>query len=55
MARLSSTLLDIRKLFKCDIKELNRSLELEDDLIKERLKSEEFRRTFTANSENPII
>ena len=42
MARLSSTLPDIRKLFKCDIKELHRSLELEDDFIKERLKSEEF-------------
>jgi len=50
--QLSPTLLDIRKLFKCDIMELQRSLELEDDLIKERLKSEEFRRTFTANREN---
>jgi 2-(1,2-epoxy-1,2-dihydrophenyl)acetyl-CoA isomerase len=51
---LSSNLLGIRKLFKCDIKELNRSLELEDNLIKERLKSEEFKRTFTAKRENPI-
>ncbi len=51
-ALLSSTLLDIRKLFKCDIEELQRSLELEDNLIKDRLKSEEFRRTFAANSEN---
>ena len=49
---LSSTLLNIRKLFKCDIKELKRSLELEDDLIRERLKSEELRRKFTANREN---
>lgn len=48
-AHLSSTLLGIRKLFKCDIKELMRSLELEDYLIKERFKSEEFRRMFTAN------
>lgn len=52
-AHLSSTLLDIRKLFKCDIKELKRSLELEDDLIKERLKSEELRRWFTSNPESP--
>ena len=51
-ARLSPTLLDLRKLFKCDIKELERSLELEDVLIKERLRSEEFRRTFTAKREN---
>ena len=51
-ALLSSTLLDIRKLFKCDIKELQRSLELEDNLIKKRLKSEEFLRTFAANREN---
>jgi 2-(1,2-epoxy-1,2-dihydrophenyl)acetyl-CoA isomerase len=49
---LSSTLLDIRKLFKCDIKELQRSLELEDSLIKERLRSEEFLRTFSVNHEN---
>jgi enoyl-CoA hydratase/carnithine racemase len=53
-AHLSSTLLDLRKLFKCDIKELQRSLELEDDLIKERLKSEEFKRIFAANRENPV-
>jgi len=51
-AHLSPTLLDIRKLFKCDIKELQRSLELEDNLIKERLKSKEFRQTFAANREN---
>ncbi len=41
-----SNLLDIRKLFKCDPKELQRSLELEDQLIKERLKSPDFRKTF---------
>ncbi len=41
-----STLLGIRKLFKCDPKELERSLELEDRLIKERLKSPGFRKTF---------
>ena len=41
-----STLLGIRKLFKCDPKELQRSLELEDRLIKERLKSPDFRKTF---------
>jgi hypothetical protein len=39
-------LLGIRKLFKCDPKELQRSLELEDQLIKERLKSPDFRKTF---------
>ncbi|MFZ2445159.1 MAG: enoyl-CoA hydratase-related protein [Syntrophobacteraceae bacterium] len=49
---LSSTLLGIRKLFKCDIKELERSLELEDVLIKGRLKWEKVRRTFAANHEN---
>ncbi len=47
--RSSSTLLGIRKLFKCDTKELKRSLELEDDLIKERLNSAEFRKTFAAD------
>ncbi|MEM5789571.1 MAG: enoyl-CoA hydratase/isomerase family protein [Syntrophobacteraceae bacterium] len=41
-----SIFLDARKLFKCDIKELERNLELEDRLIKEHLKSSEFRRTF---------
>jgi len=51
-ALLSSTLSDIRKLFKCDLKELQRSLELEDNLIKERLKSEEFLGMFAANHEN---
>jgi len=42
----ASIFLDIRKLFKCDAKELERSLELEDRLIKERLKSPDFRKTF---------
>ena len=42
----ASIFLDIRKLFKCDVKELERSLELEDQLIKERLKSPDFRKTF---------
>ena len=37
----------IRKLFKCDPKELERSLELEDRLIKNRLKSPDFRKTFS--------
>jgi enoyl-CoA hydratase/carnithine racemase len=41
-----STLLGIRKLFKCDQKELQRSLELEDRLIKERLQSPDFRKAF---------
>ena len=41
-----STLLGIRKLFKCDQKELQRSLELEDRLTKERLQSPDFRKTF---------
>ena len=43
----ASTLLAIRKLFKCDPEELQRSLELEDRLTKERLKSPEFRKTFS--------
>ncbi len=41
-----STLLTIRKLFKCDPKELQRSQELEDRLIRERLRSPDFRKTF---------
>jgi enoyl-CoA hydratase/carnithine racemase len=41
-----ATLLGIRKLFKCDPKELQRNLELEDQLIKERLQSPDFRKTF---------
>jgi 2-(1,2-epoxy-1,2-dihydrophenyl)acetyl-CoA isomerase len=44
----SSTLLGIRKLLKCDIKELQRSLELEDQLIKERLESADFKQAFGA-------
>ena len=39
----SSTLLGIRKLLKCDPKELKHSLDLEDYLIKESLKSVELR------------
>ncbi len=50
-AQMSSTLLDLRKLFKCDIKELKRSLELEDELIRKRLRSDELRRRLTANRE----
>ena len=42
----ASIFLDIRKLFKCDAKELERSLELEDRLIKDRLKSPDFKKTF---------
>ena len=52
---LSSTLVSIRKLFKCDIKELKRSLELEDRLIKERLNSKELRRRFAADRESQGI
>jgi 2-(1,2-epoxy-1,2-dihydrophenyl)acetyl-CoA isomerase len=44
----SSTLVGIRRLLKCDIKELKRSLDLEDRLIKERLNSEEFRKMFSS-------
>ena len=51
LARPSSTLLGIRKLFKCDTRELKRSLELEDDLIKERFKSVVFKRAFAAYRE----
>lgn len=36
-AHQSSTLLGISRLFKCDIKELKHSLDLEDKLIKERI------------------
>jgi len=39
----SSTLLGIRKLLKCDTNELKRSLDLEDCLLKEYLKSAEFK------------
>jgi 2-(1,2-epoxy-1,2-dihydrophenyl)acetyl-CoA isomerase len=46
LVRSSSTLLGIRKLLKCDTRELQRSLELEDHLIKDRLNSAEFRKTF---------
>jgi len=43
-----SNLLGIRKLLKCDLQELQRSLHLEDHLIKERLESPEFRQLFEA-------
>jgi len=42
-AHLGPTLLDIRKLLKCDLKDLERSLKIEDVLIKDRLDSPEFR------------
>ncbi len=51
---LSSSMLGIRKLLKCDLKELKRSLDLEDHLIKERLNSVEFRESFAANRNNPV-
>jgi enoyl-CoA hydratase/carnithine racemase len=51
---LSSTLLGLRKLFKCDVKELKRSLELEDNLIRERLRSAEFRRTFAEKRKDVV-
>jgi len=38
---------DIRKLFKCDAKELERSLEMEDRIILDRLKSPDFRKTLS--------
>jgi len=41
-----SPLLGIRKLLKCDMDELQRSLELEDLIIKERLDSENFKQDF---------
>jgi 2-(1,2-epoxy-1,2-dihydrophenyl)acetyl-CoA isomerase len=44
----TSTLLGIRKLFKCDLRELQRSLNLEDKLIKDRLDSADFRQTFAS-------
>jgi len=46
LAHSSSNLLGIRKLLKCDLKELKRSLDLEDHLIKERLRSADFREAF---------
>ncbi len=49
----SSTLLGIRKLLKCDIKELKRCLDLEDNLIKERLRSLEFREMFASYKSSP--
>ncbi len=42
----ASIFFDIRKLLKCDAKELERSLELEDRLIHERLNSPDFRKAF---------
>lgn len=42
----TSTLLGIRKLLKCDQQELKRSLDFEDQLIKERLESSEFKQAF---------
>jgi 2-(1,2-epoxy-1,2-dihydrophenyl)acetyl-CoA isomerase len=42
----ASTLIGIRKLLKCDMKELLRSLELEDLLIKERIESDDFKHVF---------
>jgi enoyl-CoA hydratase/carnithine racemase len=47
-------LLTIRKLLKCDIKELERSLELEDHLIKERLISAEFKEAFALSRKHLI-
>jgi len=44
----TATLLGIRKLLKCDLKELERSLQMEDQLIKERLESQDFRQTFSS-------
>lgn len=44
----SSPLLDIRKLFKCNVSELKHFLGLEDHLITERLNSKEFRKMFAA-------
>ncbi len=44
----AATLLGVRKLLKCDKKALARSLELEDQLIKDRLVSPEFHKTFSA-------
>jgi len=46
LAGPASTLLGIRKLLKCDLTELQRTLELEDLLIKERLESAEFKKSF---------
>ena len=49
-----ATLPGIRRLLRCDIEELKRSLDLEDHLIKERLKSEEFKEAFATNREHLI-
>ncbi|SPF32413.1 Enoyl-CoA hydratase/carnithine racemase [Syntrophobacter sp. SbD1] len=51
---LSSSMLGIRKLLKCDLKELERSLDLEDNLIKERLNSVEFRELFATNRKKSV-
>lgn len=47
LAGPSSMLLGIRKMLKCDQDALQRSLALEDQLIKERLESPDFRQAFT--------
>lgn len=44
----SSIRLGIRKLLKCDLEELRRTLELEDTLIIERLNSADFRKTLSS-------
>jgi 2-(1,2-epoxy-1,2-dihydrophenyl)acetyl-CoA isomerase len=54
LANSASTFLGIRKLLKCDAKELKRSLDLEDILIKERLGSPDFKETFAARCEKPL-
>ena len=46
LGRTATTLLAVRKLLKCDLAELQRTLELEDRLIKERFDSEDFRQAF---------
>lgn len=42
----TATLLSLRKLLKCDVQELKRNLELEDQLILKRISSADFKRTF---------
>jgi len=46
LSQPTAGLLGIRKLLKCDLKELERSLELEDHLIFNRLNDPEFKKVF---------
>ena len=51
-AKNTATLLGLRKLLKCDLKELQRNLELEDQLIMKRISAPDFKRTFVSHCQS---